>query len=109
MTEAITNIPLSDQIIAILRVRRIASIYAQMSSEQLATQLDRTKSEIVMCLHGMYEAGKISRTTVLQSTTYAVAPDSRQTKGCCACCDGKLFDSTRLFCETCGPEFSGRV
>ena len=104
----ITTISLVDQILAVLRVRRTKSFQFCESSE-IALQLDRTKSEIALRLHEMYESGYVTRLNDSRTTKYRVAPDSERTKGCCCCCNGKLFDDSRLFCETCGPEFSGRV
>lgn len=104
----ITTIPLNDQIVAVLRVRRLNS-YSWCDSEEIALQLDRPRSEIVMALHGLYELGHISRLSDWVSTRYRISPDAECTRGCCCCCDAKLIPTDSVFCQTCGPEFSGRV
>lgn len=106
----ITKIPLSDQVLAVLRVRRVASIYDSATSEQIATQLDRPRSEILRVLNDLYNLGHISQQHVTGSeSTYRVTPNARRTNGCCCCCDAKLIATDTIFCQTCGPEFSGRV
>ena len=104
----ITTIPLEDQVLAILRARRVAS-FRWCESEDIALQLDRPKSEIVLRLHALYESGNVSRISDSVGTQYRVSPDGERTQGCCCCCNEKLIPSDKLFCQTCGPEFSGRV
>lgn len=104
----ITAIPLSDQIVAVLRVRRLKS-FSWCDSEEIALQLDRGRTEIVMALHGLCELGLVSRLSDSVSSRYRVAPDSERTPGCCCCCDARLLPTDTIFCQTCGPEFSGRV
>lgn len=104
----ITTIPLTDQILAVLRVRKVNS-FRWCDSEEIALQLDRSRSEIVMRLNDLWEAGNVSRLSDSVSTRYRVSPEGERTQGCCCCCNGKLIESDTLFCQTCGPEFSGRV
>lgn len=104
----ITTIPLADQIIAVLRTLKLKS-YSFVTSEDIALQLDRTRSEIVLCLHGLHEEGNVTRLSDASGSRYKIAPDAERTRGCCCCCNEKLFPASDLFCHDCGPHFAGRV
>lgn len=107
---SLDRIPLADQIIAILRVRRIATaVECWFTCEQLATQLDQQKSSISICLQALYDNGEILRQEVNGTSRYRIGFDAECTPGCCCCCDGRVFASDRPFCEECAPAFSGRV
>lgn len=104
----ITKIPLADQVLAILRVWRLNSIEFRPAID-IATALGRSRGEILPSLSTLYDIGVVQRYSPTSITLYRVNEQGERTKGCCCCCNGKLFDASRLFCETCGPEFDGRV
>ena len=104
----ITEIALDAQIITVLRARKLKH-YSFCDSEEIALQLDRPRTQVVMRLNDLYNNGHISRVTDSIGCKYQIAPNNERTPGCCCCCNEKLFDSSHLFCQTCGPHFSGRV
>ncbi len=108
--EPITTIPLADQIVAVLRLKRSESVV--VSSLQLidiCKALGRVPSETLRAIQTLYETGIVLRRQVGTDTHYMIAYDSTRTKGCCVCCDQKLFSDTETFCQECGPHFTGRV
>lgn len=105
----ITTIPLNDQVLAVLRARRIASALGWTDSEEISQQLGRAKSEVIPSLNDLYELGWVSRISDSVSTRYRQSPEGERTPGRCICCEAKLIPTDQIFCQTCGPEFSGRV
>ena len=105
----ITTIPLDSQVLAVLRVRRLHSRFNFCDSEEIALQLDRPRGTVVMRLNDLYDSGHINRITDSIGCTYRVSEDGERSPGCCCCCNAKLIATDSIFCQTCGPEFSGRV
>lgn len=105
----ITTIPLDDQVVAILRVRRMQSVTTFHSSPDIAVPLERPSAEIVRVMADLYADGILMKQSVRGTYSYRLGSGAERTPGCCCCCDEKLFSSSRLFCETCAPEFDGRV
>jgi hypothetical protein len=103
----ITNIPLDDQVLAILRVWRTTS-YMFRPSIDISNALEQPQHKVIHALVRLHDSGTVMRFTGT-NTQYRVSTEGERTKGCCCCCNGKLFDASRLFCETCAPEFDGRI
>lgn len=104
----ITKISLNDQVLAVLRVWRSESMEFRLAAE-ISSTLERSQTDVLRSLASLYESGSVNRYADGSMMRYRVSPDAQRTAGCCCCCDGKLFDPARPFCESCGPEFDGRI
>lgn len=106
--EVITTIALGDQVLAILRVWRTES-FRFRSSADIATTLEQNRGNVACAINDLYNGGIVCRFNDGQEELYRVTDEGERTPGCCCCCNLKLHDPTRPFCETCGPEFDGRI
>lgn len=100
---------LVSQVLAILRVWRLNSRFSFFLSRDISRSIDRPSSQVVNVLYGLYEIGSVQRYINGTEIQYRVSESGDRTIGCCCCCNAKLFDATRIFCETCGPFFDGRI
>lgn len=109
MNQPIISIDLDSQVIAIMRVAKINSPIGHCTAKGIADTLGQPTSKVIGSLMNHYDIGAISRYTRVTPNEYKVTDLGERTHGCCCCCNQRLFESSRLFCEACGPHFDERV
>lgn len=108
MREAIREVPLNDQVLAVLRVWGQESCQYRFSSE-IAQSLARPTSDVCRSLASLHACGALNRYVDGVATRYRVSDLGRRVNGCCCCCNAKLYDPSRPFCQECAPHFDGRI